>query len=398
MGTPAAAIAGAIGGAIASDFIRGFYQPFTEGTGNIARWEIGKKLGIKNWFAQAYDSFTDAEANPVIGYSAAGMMHVVYELFEASIRMSMVVEGEMIEELFLEMLQEGLSNAIQYSYGGAWQSQLNVYRGASPPYADDVDDVMRLGKRMDEKLRSFLVASTGASIPNFGRQALSAFQRHISDELTHLRPWFTDKLRDRDDAYYRPLVQLHTIAMSYAEAQAEKAWMMWRRAYDMINDAARRYLARVNELLDELESVKVWHDAELISEDDATLIAREIKEEGNVIESYFDELENTIISEAQTVEQEITCDFDPVFNVISRFDNLAYNLCTWYGEISKSLTEDFIALIEETLKRLRAYRYYSEVTTPPDAKVLVFEIEYIAPVGGALGAFELGYNALGGEV
>ena len=395
MAIPLAALAVGIGEQAAAQFIERLVGPFVEGLGNNMRWDIGKKLGVKHWFSEAYDSFVDAEAHPISGYSAAGMMDVVYRLFETTIRLSLIVDGEMVEEMFLEMLQEGLSNAMQYAYGAAWQTHFNVYRGCAPPYADDVDEIMRVGKQMDHKLRSFLVASSGASIPNFGRQSISAFQRWLSDEFSHLRPWLADKLRDREDVFYRPLAQLHTIAMSYAEAQAEKAWMVWRRAYDMISDAARRYLARVNELWDELESVKAWYDAELISDEDASLIAREIAEETSVIAAYFDDFKSEVESAATQIEQNLTYDFSPVDDVKSKYNDLASSLITFYGDLTKSLTNDFITLIEETLKRLRAYRYYSEVTTPPDAPVLEFEISIYRSASRGLGRIVLGRSALG---
>jgi len=400
MAFPISQLLGLLAAGVTQEFFDKLIGDLMQGAGMVARWEAGKRLVADDWLREGYDSLMEGQAHGVVGYSPRGLIHGIIKILDCTTRMSMILKGEMVEELFMELIQEGMSNAIQTSFGGAYQSMLNAYRGGNPPFPDHAADIMQHAEAFDDGLRALLVAMSGVNIPTFAFQAVVGFERATEQKLQHLRRYLLAKVDEKDDAYFRPLQTLKTIALQYAEAQAEKEWMVKRRANDMIADAARRYLARVNELWDELESVKTWFDAGLIDETDATLIAMEHGIEADVIESYFDDLKTAIESKVSEIVAGLSYDYTPVAEIQQKLDDFAETVSKVYSDEKISLLTKQYEILQETLQRLRAYRYETEPAmiaeehVKPTYPVIGKEVWAPIPEVAAYRHFELGLAVL----
>ena len=394
--TPLGALLGHMAGGIVTDVLNNMFGTPIRGGTTWARWQIGKKLDASNWVTAAFDAIGDGEAHPVSGLSPAGIMYAIYENIESTVKMMMIMEGEIVEELFMELIQEGMSNAVQYSLGGAYQTIMDVYRGAYPPMPDMISTIMENYELFDMNLLTLLVAMAGANIPTTAYETMVGLRRHHETDLQHLRRYLITKIDDKDTAYYHALTQRLQIANQCVESQCEKEWMVRRRANDMIAEAARRYLARLNELMDELEAVKHWFDAGLISEGDASLIAVAMRVEAGVIDEYYSDVKSEIESKRDEIISDMTVDYTPVIETQAVFDSFVETVCGVYEGKKKELVFEEDNIFKEMLQRLRAYRYYSEITTPPTTPVIDTEIEYIIVVAVGLGRMVLGTSKLGG--
>ena len=95
----------------------------------------------------------------------AGMLDVMNRFIRATAQVGMVIGPEVAEELFMELIQEGFSNAIQTSLGGAFQSMLNVWRGGAPPSPDELDTLIGKVADMDEDTLALMIALSGSNLP-----------------------------------------------------------------------------------------------------------------------------------------------------------------------------------------------------------------------------------------
>ena len=350
-----------IAAGITTDLIEAFGRPTIEGGGNWVRWTIAKKLKYDHTLLEAYDSFVDAEAHSLIGTSTRGIWHVIRTFVDCCVKMSVILPHEMIDELIMEMIQEGVSNAIQTSFGGALQTHLNVYRGGAPPYPDHVIDVLFQGDKMDLKLRALNAAATGANLPSFAFYGADAVARKLAGEFDRVDTAVSSKLDEIDDAYWELVRSRVRIAQRYLEAQAEKRWMVERRVADLFEQAARRYLARLNELYSDLESIKVFVDMGLVEQEtDASITVDEIKAEAEAVVRAMEELVHEVEEAKREVFGVISLDHAPLVDALEALHSEVSKIISTYYQEKFGFFELVRDIVDETFSAVRAYRYYTD--------------------------------------
>ena len=381
-------IGASVAAGITTSIIEAFARPTIEGGGNWLRWDVAKKIKFDHVLLEAYDSFVDAEAHPILGTSAHGIWHVIRTFVDCCVKMSVIMPHEMVDELIMEMIQEGVSNAIQTSFGGAYQTQLNVYRGGAPPYPDHVIDILFQGDKMDLKLRALNAAATGANLPSFAFYGADAIARKLAGEFDRVDTAVSSKLDEIDDAYWELVRSRVRIAQRYLEAQAEKRWMVERRVADLFEQAARRYLARLNELYSDLESIKVFVDMGLVEQEtDASITVDEIKAEAEAVVRAMEELVHEVEEAKREVFGVISLDHAPLVDALETLHSEVSKIISTYYQEKFGFFELIRDIVDETFSAVRAYRYYTDESAslpegspeaPTDPVFLIETIEEVS--------------------
>ncbi|MHC1627899.1 MAG: hypothetical protein ACXQTI_03600, partial [Candidatus Nezhaarchaeales archaeon] len=114
-----------------------------EGWGQQARLTLGQKKGdIRRSLANMMDYLEDATPHENVGIAPDGVADAFEAMLFETAHLVPYIGSEIAEEMYCEMIQEGLSNAIQFNLGGAVQSILNAWRGSYPLSYDEIDEVI----------------------------------------------------------------------------------------------------------------------------------------------------------------------------------------------------------------------------------------------------------------
>lgn len=321
----------------------------------LARWIFGDTLA-SNFF----NTFLTAEKHQITGFSPDGVVKLWMDGLDTTIRFGIIVGPEIIDEFIGEMIQEGMSQAIQTNMGGAFQTIVNVYRGAAPLYTNDLINLGQHITGFDPRLSAFLAAAAGCNLPSTGgylvfgaRQALDDSMRVITEQMIrHLEDW-NEATFVFIRVAWNMARQLLLDALHLKREIAER----YARIRERI---AETHLARANEYLDSLEALKRWYEAGMLGDEDLKLAVARIQAEIEASQTAYDEaleaLDEAYQSALQQVEQRVTTAVSLLYDAISLYRTFWNRLARKADEVMLDQVGQVADYLSETLDGVSSYR------------------------------------------
>lgn len=372
--TLGAYIGGFAGGALGR-FITGLFSDFIDSADDLVRTEIAIQLGaVRNWSAEAFDGLVEATPNPTVGMSPEGMMDVLERFLRATAQIGLCIGSEVAEELFMELIQEGFSNAIQTSLGGSFQTILNVWRGGSPPSPDELEAVVGKVADMDEDTLALLIAMTGSNLPTTYYRVSRGFDTYVDDQTRLIREQLIDILNRANHA----VTWLYEACRSIATDELNDAIGVIKEAYgkgiSLLDEIAERALSRLQELKTELMTAKEWlkyakehPQMPIITDEEASYVGLENYEEAVATYQTYLSIKKTIESTLANIDITIDDIIEKIDDIIMKYIDHLNNM-TEVGalDFSEELTKLNNALLKVVAYR-NAVENVTEISTPTES-------------------------------
>ncbi len=360
---------GRTGGSILDNILMAFVYDYIRGAGITFRTGIAIASDwLKTITADVLDSLIEEESHPNTAMSAAGLTNI-FERFLATVaKASMVLSADIAEELYTEMLQEGFSNAIQVSIGGALQSILSTWRGGYPLSYDQTPMPIEKVEDLDTDTIALLLAQAGCNIPTTAFWVKEGFDRYIESELVFLRTQLYEVTQRLNEIMAWRVERSTEISVRQYYESLEILREAASKAINLIDLVCERALSRLQELLNETKTIKAWLDysnehpeAPILSEDEALLLAVENRMEAEQIINAV----NSIISTIDSKLDEFDIDLS---TITSKIDDVVKNEIAHLNKIIQQGVIDvstLISKIDEALNKVVAYRHARELKTEP---------------------------------
>jgi len=350
-----------------SPILEPFLDDVLKGWGQIGRLTLGQKLGdLRRSLANIMDYLEDATPHENVGISPDGIADAFEAMLFETAHLVPYIGSEIAEELYCEMIQEGLSNAIQFNIGGAVQSILNAWRGSYPLSYDEIDEVISVIEDLDSDISALLIAQAGANLPATHFRVKQGFDRYVDDQLIALRSQLQEIAHRMNDM----IMFLHDRAFHLAIRELDESVLALRDAYEraigLIDQACERTLARLFELKAELQTVKsFWEftqehpDTPLISEEEKNQTAIENKLEAEATVNSL----NFVLSSIDEALANLTFD---VTEVVNKAKEVIANVVSEYQKVIDQGWVDVSGILEkldEIMTKVTAYRKSVELKT-----------------------------------
>ncbi|MHC1627943.1 MAG: hypothetical protein ACXQTI_03820 [Candidatus Nezhaarchaeales archaeon] len=345
---------------IGEALIEGFIRQTTEASTIVGKTELAIQSGfMRSVTADALDSMCEVDSHYNVGVSTDGLMEIVERFMRAVAKASLVLTPEIAEELYTELIQEGFSNAVQMSVGGALQSILNTWRGGYPPNPEDLEELTRTLDKLDIDLFALLLAQAGCNIPTSAWKVAKGFDSYVEQKHTDLKAQADTALNRLNSLLSLP----YELGDNVLSNEIMEIIGLFREAYiraqNLIEYVAERALSRLNELRAEVKTVEEWLDWSnehpeqiLITPDEAYYVALENKLEADATMNSYNDTKTKIENSLTNLDVDVS-------GFMTEVDNLLSDVASHYNNIiSKSvidMTEE-INMIKEAFKKLIAYR------------------------------------------
>ena len=345
---------------IGEALIEGFIRQTTEASAIVGKTEAAIQSGfMRNITADALDSMCEVDAHYNVGVSTDGLMEIFERFMRAVAKASLVLTPEIAEELYTELIQEGFSNAIQMSVGGALQSILNTWRGGYPPNPEDLEELARTLDKLDIDLFALLIAQSGCNIPTTAWKVAKGFDTYVEQKHTDLKAQADTALNRLNSLLSLP----YELGDNVLSNEIMEIIGLFREAYikaqNLIEYVAERALSRLNELRAEVKTVEEWldwsnehPDQVLITPDEAYYVALENKLEADATMNTYSDTKTKIENSLTDLDVDVT-------GFLNEVDSLLSSVASHYNNIiSKSVIDmtSEINMIKEAFKKLVAYR------------------------------------------
>jgi len=340
-----AKVAGA-GAKLLGEFISNVTDDFVEATGRLIRTDVGIKLGyVRNWVAEAMDILVEAQPHRNIGVTPSGMVEAIERMIKATAQVGLLLGTEASEELFMELIQEGFSNAVQTALGGAVQSMLNVYRGSAPPTPDELDILVGKAVDMDSDTLALLIAMTGSNIPTTFYRVSRGFDLYVEKDTELIRQQLQETLAKLNEA----ITWVYELSRELSVRELEEALSTIKEAYTrgitLLDEVAERALSRLQELKVEIQTAKEWFDysqehpeQEIITEEDLNKTVIENTLEAEATYNSYLAIKSTIENTLATVDVDLA-------NIVSKIEDVVALYVSHLNEIIKTGAVDYSSLI-----------------------------------------------------
>jgi len=366
-------------GAGISKFAEGFWEPFkeafydelVEGAARALKLFMAEKLSLfRNMVTGTMASLQVAQPSGEWGYTPKGFEDVLVNMVTGSVMLSMLVGEELAEEFFAEMIQEGTSNAIQTSFGGYFQTLLNIFRGGSPLNPDDIREMYSVKDILDEKILAVNAASAGANYYATLYYLASGAMENIDRNMI---------------AGVNQIQQLSLRAVEYGLFfQEYQVQLARRRITDKLNaamenidywiqvavDSIETAISRINDMINELETAIEDYQVEPRRIDDAALegvvqsLANSFNKLKEVVDRILSKLQSLITSETLEIsEDDINAYLNAVRNYALAIATLASILNGKYIELLQEVV-NFLITMGEYIWAYRTYDPYATVAPP----------------------------------
>jgi len=329
------------------------------GLSNVGLFEMFQAQ-FKDVVASTFSAIEDSHTDELMSISPRGITDIIAKFMESTLWVSVISNAEIAGELFGEMIQEGISNAIQTSLGGAIQTLLNVRRGAFPAMQDYNVEVGRVATEHDSVALGFVSASVGCNLMTTAFDLIRGANQEIENRFNSLlRVVENVSAQITTHALGLPgsvLLALQTIVTRLILMPLEVAMVY----HDVVRRIAEEHLARLNELEDSLEAIRMYYENEFIDESMAELEALKVKAEieasitsyNEFIESVQNEYSNAI-AEVQSRVAEILNAVNPV--VKSVFEKLCAVLNS-LNIANPELKDEYLTKIRKIFYSVVGYR------------------------------------------
>lgn len=321
-------VLGEYGGAKISDII------------DVGLWHMTKPLGALDLLLTPLSQLEDASPDETLGYSPSGIRTVFEKFVDTMVALAPILGKEVVDELVGEMLQEGISNSIQTSFGGSLQTLLNMRRGGFPGFQDNIRNYTDHIDRYNTLILRYICAETGLNAITTALEIANSLNTNIYNKLRPLKEQtialtsyinnhtighITRFITTLDVLYTRFITLPLEVSMFYAE---------------IVRRVAEEHLARVNELEDALENIYAYYTGgivndEVLLETEMLKIKAELEATETIYDEYIQALEDQYSRIINTISTEIS-------NITSKIDNALKVLYT-------KLIESINQLNDETL-------------------------------------------------
>jgi len=367
-----ARIGGFAGGAI-GELVGALVGDFVEAAGAWMRTEIAINLKfIYNWTAEAFDGLIEGEPDSTIGMAPSGMLDVMERFIRATALVGMTLGPEVAEELYMEMIQEGFSNAIQTSVGGALQAMLNVWRGGMPPNPDELEAVVGKVADVDEDTLALLIAMSGSNIPTTFYRVSRGFDMYVDEQTRIVREQLIDVLNKLNNVITWLYEAARTLSVNEFEEVLSTIKEAYTKGINLLDSVAERALSRLQELKTECETAKAWFqysqaypETPLITDLELTYVAIENGEEA-------DATYNTYLSIKSAIETALANVDVQVDTIVSKINDIIARYVEHLNKIIEAGAIDFsgdISKLQGALQKLIAYRNAKDTSTKIESPV-----------------------------
>jgi len=349
-----------------SDVLGGIKRALIDETGEagvrLAKLRLAEKfMHIRDMLAVTFDVIGEADPSLTAGIAPSGLLDVFMRLIDMTVVMSAAIGDEMADELLLELLQEGCSNAIQTSVGGAFQTIWNVYRGSMSVYGDDLTSIPQVMDFLDRRITYFNAASAGmnifATLHYLLQGVVSNLTQAYSNLYNQLQQFATRLIEEDMYLHYLLLDMARQYLLADITAGADAVDNLIRFHFEVIDTA----LARLNDMLNQLRTLRRDVEAGVTDPDKAYAIAESIermyqatKEEAdkayNEINEIIQGVTLTVSRDSLTKYQEALDKYRSVIEKMVDKVNMEF-----YGELSRMITE-----ILDIIDAVLAYRFYTD--------------------------------------
>jgi len=355
------AILGAlIGDSILEALVEGLLKESAQGGATVAKVETAIDTGyMSNITKNVFSSLTNIEPNANVGLTDQALYDIINEVVKATAYAGVILPAEVVEELFMELIQEGFSNAIQMSVGGAFQSILNVWRGGFPLNPDEIEGLAENADKLDNNLLGLLMAMGGCNIPTTAFRTARGFEQYVEKEYVMTREQAHRAVESINRALGLPFELVDNIITAEIHDLISLVKECWIKAQNTIERSAERALSRLNELKVELETVQKWielqeanPDYDIIDADTAYLTAIENEAEADATKSSYDTLKSNVESTLSNISIDVS-------SLLSEFDNLLSKQVEHYNNIINKCYIDLSSIKDKlinALKMVQAYR------------------------------------------
>jgi|GEM_PF-5821926 len=339
----------------------------TEAMVRAFKMSLAKYFGFDNIFIGAFDSVNDARPSFTCGISPDGIIDIFNAMINASIALSALIGDEMAEELLLELLQEGASNAIQYSIGGAFQTIYNVYRGGMTLYSDDMTQIPQMIGILDDKINIFNLASAGGNI-------LSTLFYSVFGAVDNTERTYMDALQQLQTQLSRLIDENLWVHLTYLEYARQ--WLLYvirtnaTYASFMANygtSGLEVAISRINDKINELETVYKDLQADIITPEHAEEVRQAIYKEYETLKQHVDDLVQEVENEILAITFEIPDEVKEEYQ--NALERLKLEVEKMIDVTNQKFTEELTQLFEKILDYIDgvlAYRYYLDYGQYPE--------------------------------
>jgi len=347
--------------------VEGFLSDTVKASGILGRTVAAKESGLmRNVTAEAFDGLVEASSHHNTAMSADGLMDIFERFMVAVAQASLYLSPEIAEELYTELIQEGFSNAIQMSVGGAFQSILNVWRGGYPLNPEDVEELARTLDKVDIDLFALLMAQAGCNIPSTAWRIAKGFDVYVQEKHSDLKAQADTALQRLNSILATP----YEIADNVLSNEIIETLSLIRECYikagNLVEYVGERALSRLNELRAECQTILDWiawqeehPETTIISADEAYLVAVENKAEADATKSSYDSIKSKIDNQLTNIDVDVS-------GLLSEADNLLSKVAGHYNSIISNSVLDMtneINKITQALDKLAAYRNAVDTST-----------------------------------
>jgi len=360
---------GQIAGQMADNVLMSFMGDLIRGAGIGLRTELAiSQDWLKSLTADALDSLIEEESHPNTALSAVALTTIFERFMRTVAQASMILSAEIAEELYTEMLQEGFSNAIQVSVGGALQSILSVWRGGYPLSYDQTSLPVEAVEDLDSDTMALLLAQAGCNIPTTTFYIKQGFDRYIDSQLIYLRTQLYEITQRLNEIVAWRIERSSEFSIRQYYEGLEVLREGYSKAINLIDLICERALSRLQELLNEVKTAKAWleysqahPEAPLVTEDEVTLLAVENKMEAEEIINAVDSIISKIDDKLSAFDVDISTITSKIdANILEEVNHL--NAIIQQGIIDIST---LVSKIDEALSKVVAYRHATELQTEP---------------------------------
>jgi len=264
----------------------------------------------------------------------------------------------------MEMLSEGLSSAMETNFNASIQTILNIKRGSLPP---DLSVALQIGQRLD-RVDLLYALSQIMAIGNLNYTILEALlagadQRFINAVETALA-LYDQALTEKNQAIHTHIIAISQLLTNVYNDLILDCVSFIERLNSLIMNVANEHLARVNQLEDNLDSVKALYDNGLLSDEEYDTKLIEIDAQLTATESVYDDYVNTIMGLINDYVTKLDTIKDDVISLILGYLNTVESVYNAY--INGILNAINAITLNDTLKdkalelynRLKAIRQY----------------------------------------
>lgn len=336
---------------LVADLVKDIIGNTQRGAIDYVKAEAFKEI-FRQWSAEFFQSLL-AKPHVASGIDPAGLLEMIIQSLLTVAKMSMIFSAEVTEELFMELLQEGFSNAVQFSVGGAFQNILSYWRGSYGVQTGQSFQVMNVIDYIDDHMLAWLLLSSGEHVITLMFEMLLGLsQKYDSDKEIQL-----SQIASVVDYINRVSFAYNETIRTEAERILARTVRLADEYYDRIvalaDNLLERFISRVNEIDSEVQSHQILYQNGAISEDTfkAVLI------EGNLL---LDSTYNNYIYFIDQLQNEIAnASMLPSLVEPPTFNNVMSRIALEYKKLIDAVSyTDYTQRIITAIDRINVVRTY----------------------------------------